>query len=157
MITRKSERTTEMREAMRGGAGAALLTPASKQLPANARLFSEIRLAPGSSIGYHVHENETEMFLFLEGEGRVMDDDTEVLVHPGDSMATFSGHGHSVESIGARGRYYQGLTGAVQNECRPLCICGKGPAFWAAGTGTSALAGSRFTPSSLPAEWRAIP
>ena len=40
------------------------------------------------------------MFLFLEGEGRVMDDDTEVLVHPGDSMATFSGHGHSVESIG---------------------------------------------------------
>ena len=56
MITRKSERTTETREAMRGGAGAALLTPASKQLPANARLFSEIRLAPGSSIGYHVHE-----------------------------------------------------------------------------------------------------
>ena len=38
MITRKSERTTETREAMRGGAGAALLTPASKQLPANARL-----------------------------------------------------------------------------------------------------------------------
>ena len=75
MITRKSERTTETREHMRGGAGAALLTPASKQLPANARLFSEIRLAPGASIGYHVHENETEMFLFLEGEGRVMDDD----------------------------------------------------------------------------------
>ena len=100
MITRKSERTTETREAMRGGAGAALLTPASKQLPANARLFSEIRLAPGSSIGYHVHENETEMFLFLEGEGRVMDDETEVPVHAGDSMATFSGHGHSVENVG---------------------------------------------------------
>ncbi|HIS02745.1 MAG TPA: cupin domain-containing protein [Candidatus Pullichristensenella avicola] len=100
MITRKSERTTETREHMRGGAGAALLTPASKQLPANARLFSEIRLAPGASIGYHVHENETEMFLFLEGEGRVMDDDEEILVHPGDSMATFSGHGHAVENVG---------------------------------------------------------
>ena len=100
MITRKQERQTQRREAMRGGNGAALLTPASKELPANARLFSEIRLAPGASIGYHVHENETELFLFLEGEGRVMDDETEVLVHPGDSMAPFSGHGHSVESVG---------------------------------------------------------
>ena len=100
MITRKSERVTETREHMRGGAGAALLTPASKELPANARLFSEIRLAPGASIGHHVHENETEMFLFLEGEGRVMDDDVEAFVHPGDSMATFSGHGHSVENVG---------------------------------------------------------
>ena len=100
MITRKSERATETREHMRGGAGAALLTPASKELPGNARLFSEIRLAPGASIGHHVHENETEMFLFLEGEGRVMDDDVEVCVHPGDSMATFPGHGHSVENIG---------------------------------------------------------
>ena len=100
MITRKSERVTETREHMRGGAGAALLTPASKELPGNARLFSEIRLAPGASIGHHVHENETEMVLFLEGEGRVMDDDVEVFVHPGDSMATFSGHGHSVENVG---------------------------------------------------------
>ena len=83
MITRKSERVTETREHMRGGAGAALLTPASKELPANARLFSEIRLAPGASIGHHVHENETEVF-----------------VHPGDSMGTFSGHGHSVENVG---------------------------------------------------------
>ena len=32
MITRKSERVTETREHMRGGAGAALLTPASKEL-----------------------------------------------------------------------------------------------------------------------------
>ena len=100
MITRKQERQTQRREAMRGGNGAALLTPASRQSPDNLRLFSEIRLAPGASIGYHVHENETELFLFLEGEGRVMDDETEVLVHPGDSMATFSGHGHSVESVG---------------------------------------------------------
>ena len=100
MITRKLERITESRKQMRGGNGTVLLSPISKELPANARLFSEIRLAPGSSIGYHVHENETELFLFLEGEGRVMDDDQEIFVHPGDSMATFSGHGHSVENIG---------------------------------------------------------
>lgn len=100
MITRKSERIIDSREQMRGGNGTALLSPISKELPENARLFSEIRLSPGASIGYHVHENETELFLFLEGEGRVMDDDQEVLVHPGDSMATPNGHGHSLESIG---------------------------------------------------------
>ncbi|OPZ68120.1 MAG: Cupin domain protein [Firmicutes bacterium ADurb.Bin467] len=101
MITRKTERATDRRENMRGGNGAALLTPVSKELPKNLRLFSEIRLAPGSSIGFHVHENETELFLFLKGKGRVMDDDREVFVEAGDSMATFSGHGHSVECVGS--------------------------------------------------------
>lgn len=100
MITRKQDRATERREAMRGGKGAALLTPAVAQLPANARLFSEICLAPGASIGYHVHENETEMFLFLEGEGTVQDDQETVRVRAGDAMATFSGHGHAVENTG---------------------------------------------------------
>jgi mannose-6-phosphate isomerase-like protein (cupin superfamily) len=100
MITRRSERATDRRENMRGGSGAALLTPVSKEIPKNLRLFSEIRLAPGSSIGFHVHENETEIFLFLNGKGRVMDDDRELFVEAGDSMATFSGHGHSVECVG---------------------------------------------------------
>ncbi len=100
MITRKSECAIDRRENMRGGNGAAELTRYSKELPKNLRLFSEIRLEPGSSIGFHVHEGETELFLFLEGKGRVMDDEREVFVEAGDSMTTFSGHGHSVENIG---------------------------------------------------------
>ena len=100
MITRKNDMPLEIREKMRGGNGAARLTALSAQLPGKMRLFSTIRLTPGSSIGYHVHEGETEMFYFLSGKGRVQDDDQLVEVSAGDSMATFSGHGHGVENTG---------------------------------------------------------
>ena len=57
-------------------------------------------LIPGASIGYHVHENETELFYFLEGNGRFQDDDRIFDISAGDSTATFSGHGHAVENTG---------------------------------------------------------
>ena len=100
MITRIDQQSHSVREFMRGGNGAAQLTGLSAQLPGKMRLFSTIRLTPGSSIGYHVHENESEMFYFIEGNGRVQDDDQFFDVTAGDTMATFSGHGHAVENTG---------------------------------------------------------
>ena len=100
MITRKEEQTTSIREYMRGGKEYVKMTALSKELPANARLFSVLKLIPGASIGYHVHEKETELFFFAEGCGRVRDDDQYYDVSAGDSMATFSGHGHAVENTG---------------------------------------------------------
>ena len=85
---------------MRGGPGSASLMPLSANLPKNMRLFSQITLAPASGIGYHVHENETELFYFIQGTGRVRDDDVFVDVKAGDCMTTPSGHGHSVENTG---------------------------------------------------------
>ena len=72
----------------------------SEELPEECRVFSILTLIPGASIGYHVHEGETELFYFLDGNGRVKDDDHEYDVSAGDSMATFSGHGHGVENTG---------------------------------------------------------
>ena len=100
MITRANEQSKSVREYMRGGKKHAELTALSKELPENARLFSRIVLIPGASIGYHVHENETELFYFAEGCGRVQDDDKFYDITAGDSMATMSGHGHSVENTG---------------------------------------------------------
>ena len=100
MITRTSEQSKSIREYMRGGKEYVQLTALSKELPANARLFSLITLIPGASIGYHVHENETELFYFMEGCGRVQDDDQCFDVTAGDSMCTPNGHGHSVENTG---------------------------------------------------------
>ena len=100
MITRKDDMKLETREKMRGGNGTVQLTALSAELPGKMRLFSTIRLEPGCSIGYHVHEGETELFYFVEGAGRVQDDDKVIDVKAGDSMATFSGHGHSVENTG---------------------------------------------------------
>jgi len=100
MITRKDEQKVSVREYMRGGKEYVKLTALSNELPAHGRLFSILRLIPGASIGYHVHEGETELFYFMEGCGRVQDDDQFFDVTAGDSMATFSGHGHSVENTG---------------------------------------------------------
>ena len=100
MITRSSEQQKSIREYMRGGKEYVTLTALSKELPAGARIFDTLTLIPGASIGYHVHENETELFYFLEGCGRVQDDDTFYDVSAGDSMCTTNGHGHSVENTG---------------------------------------------------------
>ena len=100
MITRNDQQSHSVREFMRGGKKQVELTELSKSLPGNLRLFSILRLIPGASIGYHIHENETEMFYFLEGHGRVRDDEKTLDVSAGDSMATFSGHGHGVENTG---------------------------------------------------------
>lgn len=100
MITRREEQVHGVREFMRGGKKQVSIAELSAQLPAKMRLFSVLTLVPGASIGYHVHENETELFYFIEGYGRVRDDDREYDISEGDSMATFSGHGHAVENTG---------------------------------------------------------
>ena len=100
MITRRDQQKHGIREFMRGGKKYVQTTELSAQLPENARLFNILKLIPGASIGYHVHENETELFYFLEGHGRVQDDDRFHDVSAGDAMATFSGHGHAVENTG---------------------------------------------------------
>lgn len=100
MVNQRKDMALDIREKMRGGNGQAEITKLSGKFPENVRLFGEIRLAPGSSIGYHVHENETEMFAFVSGTGRVQDDGEYRDVKAGDSMLTFSGHGHAVENTG---------------------------------------------------------
>ncbi len=100
MVTFGKEMSVETREGMRGGPGEARLMALSKALPAKMRLFTQITLTPGSGIGYHVHEGETELFYFVEGAGRVRDDDEFVDVKAGDCMSTSSGHGHAVDNTG---------------------------------------------------------
>ena len=101
MIVRASEQELSLRPNMRGGEGCVQLRALNPELPVHMRLFSRIELAPGCSIGYHVHENETELFYFIEGRGRACDDGTWFDVAPGDAMSTGNGHGHAVENNGS--------------------------------------------------------
>ena len=100
MLYKNETHVTDIRERMRGGNGSAALTALAAEIPKNLRLFSKVRLAPGASIGYHVHENETELYHFLAGEGAVDDNGTPVRVTAGDTVATPNGYGHSVENVG---------------------------------------------------------
>ena len=101
MITRKDEHKIDYREHMRGGEGTVQLAGLMGTLPQHMRLFSVITLKQGTSIGYHVHENETELFYFVSGTGRVQDDENFFDVTAGDAMSTSSGHGHGVQNTGS--------------------------------------------------------
>ncbi len=101
MLVKHSELTSELKPNMRGGEGTVeLLSPDNGLLPPHCRLFAEIVLQPGTSIGLHEHAGETEIFYMLEGEIIADDDGREVSFKPGDVLFTGGGAKHSVENVG---------------------------------------------------------
>ena len=95
--------TSEVRTAMRGGDGSVAIEhiwePVT-EMGSPARMFSRLILEPGCSIGWHVHENEEEIFYIVAGQARIDDNGTEVVASAGDSVITRSGEGHSVACEG---------------------------------------------------------
>lgn len=61
---------------------------------------SRFELPSGSSIGYHKHEGNCEMIFILEGEGKVLFDDKEFSVKPGEVLYCPEGHSHSLINNG---------------------------------------------------------
>ena len=59
--------TTERVENMAGGQGHALIKRLldEKQLNGKCRLYAEVTLEPGCSLGYHEHHNESETYYIL--------------------------------------------------------------------------------------------
>ena len=62
------------------------------------RLFNHTIVNPGCSIGYHVHNHETEFYYILKGEAVFNDDGKEVILHAGDIGITGYGQGHGLEN-----------------------------------------------------------
>jgi mannose-6-phosphate isomerase-like protein (cupin superfamily) len=90
---------TEVKVKMRGGEGKTeLVHLVDCENEKNIRLLAELTLQPGCSIGSHNHENETEYFLILSGEGVVNDNGTEKPVKAGDTVITGNGASHSIRN-----------------------------------------------------------
>jgi mannose-6-phosphate isomerase-like protein (cupin superfamily) len=101
MVIHRNEMKVEDKEKMREGKGTARFTyllDGGKET--NARMFAEITLEPGCSIGYHKHESETEYYFILSGAGLVNDNGKEVTVKQGDAIITGHGASHSIENTG---------------------------------------------------------
>ncbi len=100
MIVRSAEKTTEIREKMRGGEGrvevSAFLT--ADHLPKKCRLFSELRLEKGCGIGAHTHQQESEIFYVLSGEAVYNDNGVEQTLKVGDIAICKSGESHAVRN-----------------------------------------------------------
>lgn len=102
MLIKSAQMPVDVRENMRGGAGRAAIAHVAQSdtLPKNVRLAAAITLEPGCSIGWHVHEKETEIFYFTCGAGMANDNGETVAVSAGDCMITPHGCGHAVENTG---------------------------------------------------------
>lgn len=102
MLIRKDDlRTTEV-DKNKGGIGISKMTHITDKegLCGKGRLYSIMELEPGHSVGSHIHENDFEIYYFLEGEGEVTDDGEIKKVYPGDVLITHEGHEHSLKNIG---------------------------------------------------------
>ena len=102
MVIHRNEMKIEEKERLRDGEGVTrllYLLDGSKEK--NARMFAEVTLNPGCSIGYHKHEAETEYYFILSGTGSVNDNGKEVQVKQGDSMITGNGASHSIKNTGS--------------------------------------------------------
>ncbi|NLO99737.1 MAG: cupin domain-containing protein [Clostridiaceae bacterium] len=102
MLKRPSEMTVEIREKMRGGNGNVkfqnIFNP--DEIKGKCRLFSQITLEPGCSIGSHVHDQEEEIYYILSGTGTVNDNGVVKNVGPGDAIKTGDGESHSISNNG---------------------------------------------------------
>lgn len=104
MIRRAEEQRVVANENMRGGKGCVhishLYEKDNDEFYGKGRLFAKITLQPGESIGYHVHEGESEGFYVACGRVAFNDNGTVTEAAAGDLLFTGAGEGHSVENIG---------------------------------------------------------
>jgi len=102
MIRRKDSYQVDIREAMRGGSGKVKIEHFwdQTQLRGKTRLCAKLTLEPGSSIGFHEHHDEEEVFIVIRGQAQILDGTQQQLVNVGDSILTGGGAGHAVEAVG---------------------------------------------------------
>ena len=103
MFKKSDSFSRELRTAMRGGTGETILEHVwrpNEEMQTPVRMFARLVLNPGCSIGWHVHENEEEIYYVLRGRAAVNDNGANLFVSEGDSTITRSGEGHSIACAG---------------------------------------------------------
>lgn len=103
MIRKKSEVRSETKPAPFQGVGEITvrsLLNDSEEMYGKGRVFAHTTVYPGSKIGYHTHNNESETYYILSGTAKLSDNGQEVILGPGDVAFTGDREGHSIEAIG---------------------------------------------------------
>lgn len=102
MIRKNSQMKDIVLRNMRGGDGEVLqhLILDEGCMAKHSRLFATLTLKEGCSIGEHQHNNETEYYYILSGNGAVKEADGEKSVSAGDVVITGDGESHSLRNTG---------------------------------------------------------
>lgn len=83
----------------KGGDGEVLLKDLTTgKKPANVRVFNEMVLNQGCSIGFHTHTEDSEIIYVLEGEGICSEGGRESRVGQGDTLVCYAGESHSLRN-----------------------------------------------------------
>ena len=98
-------------ENMAGGKGHVIIKDllGEKELNGKCRMYAEVTVEPGCSLGYHEHHGESETFYILEGFGDFDDNGTVRQVKPGDVTFTPSGSGHALVNTGVSNLIFMAL------------------------------------------------
>ena len=98
-------------ENMAGGKGHVIIKDllGEKELNGKCRMYAEVTVEPGCSLGYHEHHGESETFYILQGFGYFDDNGTVRQVKPGDVTFTPSGSGHALVNTGVSNLIFMAL------------------------------------------------
>ncbi len=98
MIRKQQDCKLEYREHMRDGDGTVEITNFvdAAELNDKGRLFGRILLRPGCSIGFHVHDKDSEIFYILKGTAEYSDNGEIRQVSAGDVTICPAGTGHGI-------------------------------------------------------------
>ncbi len=103
MIRKREDCRVEHREHMRDGDGTVIVTnliDSPAELNEKGRLFARITVNPGCSIGYHIHDKDSELFYILSGTGAYTDGEKVKIVSAGDVTICPCGTGHGIACLG---------------------------------------------------------
>lgn len=102
MVRTESEMRSETRSEMGGGKGSVdvIQILEKDELKGHGRLFARNILKPGTSIGFHKHVGDFEIYYIVRGQGLFNDNGTIVPVKAGDVGVIDNLQSHAIENTG---------------------------------------------------------
>jgi len=91
-----------VQEKCHNGKGAILFREVFKKsdFRSNVQFLHETSVIPNSTIGYHKHAGNEEVYYVIDGKGLMVVDGQEKVVGPGDAVITYGGSSHGLKNIG---------------------------------------------------------
>lgn len=105
------EKRKEIKAKMAGGAGEVIVEHilSDKEMHGSCRMYAQVTIPAGSTLGYHEHHGESETYYILSGSGIYNDNGTEREVKAGDITYTPSGKGHGLKPSGSESIVFMAL------------------------------------------------
>lgn len=101
-ISKKSKR--ENQKKCHGGKGAIMFREVFKEsdFKSSLEFLHETIILPKSTIGYHKHHGNEEIYYIIKGRGIMRVDGEEKIVTEGDAVITHSGSSHGLKNTEAK-------------------------------------------------------